>query len=315
MGLFRRSRKADDAEAAPDETFEFLNRRQAARVRELARQGFAELGVETVIRPDHLVGADGTVYGLASLMAACLHVDRGEREWPGLVHRHCRSLVDAMAEDVDASQLPAEEMLARVYLRVVGVSTLPHEWRDWYRYGRLITDELVELLFLDSPNSLRSLRQEDVDAFGADVLRRAGLENLLREPVDSVESFDCGEGARAAVVLGESVYTASRILVLPDLLRRVYGERSYPNGVVVGVPFRHQVVLHPVDSRAVIPAIQTMADFVHAGFTDGVGSVCPYLFWWRDGDLRQLTFPGDDGGLVVRCDQDLTAVLNRLFDE
>jgi hypothetical protein len=315
MGLFRRSRSADDDSAAPDETFEFLTRRQAARVRELAQQGYAELGVETVIGPDHLVGADGTVYGLANLMAACLNADRGERSWPALVRRHCHSLVQAMADTVDATELPVEEVLERVYLRVVGVSTLPDEWRDRYRYGRLITDELVELLFLDSPQSLRSLRQEEVDAFGADVLRQAGLENLLREPVDAVESFDCGEGAVASVVLGGSVYTASRILALPDLLRRVYGERSYPDGVVVGVPFRHQVVLHPVDSRAVVPAIQRMADFVHAGFADGVGSVSPYLFWWWGGQLRQLTFPGEDGGLLVRCDEDLTAVLNRLFED
>lgn len=314
MGLFRRSSNRQDGAALPDEVFGYLSRRQAARVRELARQSYAELGIETVIRPDHLTGADGTVYGLANLMAVCVNTERGEREWPGLIRRHCRSLVTAMADDRDPAGLPLEEMLARVYLRVVGVSTLPDEWRDRYGYGRLIADELVELLFLDSPESVQSLRQESVDAFGVDVLRQAGLENLLREPVEAVEHLNCGAGAQAAVVLGDSVYTASRILAMSDLLRRVYGERSYPNGVVVGVPFRHQVVLHPVDSRAAVLAVRTMADFVHAGFTDGVGAVSPYLFWWRAGELRQLTFPDEDGRLVVRCDEDFAAVLDSLFD-
>lgn len=313
MGLFRRSSRNDAGSTRRDEVFGFLTDAQAARVRELAQQAYAELGIETVIAADHLVGSDGTVYGLSNLMAACGNTDR-EREWPELVRRHCRSIVTAMADDRDPAALPLEEMLSRVYLRLIGISTLPADWREGLGYGRVLTDDLVELLFLDYPESVRTLYQATVDVFGEDVLRQAGLENLLREPIDAVETLDCGDGARASVVIGESVYTASRVLALPDLLRRVYGERSYPNGVIVGIPFRHQVVLHPIDSRAVVPAIQRLADFTYAGFTEGVGSVSPYLYWWRDGALRRLTFPGEDGGLVVRCDEEFTGVLNSLFE-
>ncbi len=311
MGLFRRQRRDP---SPPDPDFAFLTEEQAARVRDLARTAFAEIGVEVVVRSDHLLADDGTVYGLANLMATCHQAGRGERDWPDLVRGHVHRIYSATRDRRDPAELPVEDVLARVRLRAVGTATLPQDWRAAHGYGRVVADDVVELLCLDEPHTVVTLRQRAVDAFGVDVLRRAGLENLLREPIDAVDVLDVGDGAQVHAVLGDSMYTASRILVLPDLLRRVYGEREYPDGVLVAAPLRHQVLLHPVDGPAVLPAATALVRLARTGFAEGVGSVTPNVYWWRAGVFTRLTSTDPDSGRVVlRADGEFGEVLARLL--
>jgi hypothetical protein len=165
---------------------------------------------------------------------------------------------------------------------------------------------------MDSPESVVTMRDEDVAAFGREELTRAGLENLLREPIDAVERLSVGDGADLHFVMGDSVYTASRMLVLPDLLTRVFGERTYPHRVLVAAPFRHQILVHPVDGLAAITAANAMAGFASRGFNESPGPVSPFLYWWQAGTYTQLSILNPQGELEIHADGDFADTINTL---
>lgn len=298
-----------------DPVFGYFTVEQGARFRALVRQTFAEAGVEVVSERDYLVADDGRQFGLSNLAAVCLDLldeGPGEKGWPAAVQRHVLTILRATAEDVALRDLPRQDVLARTYLRVIGRTAVPPEALDWYRYARPVAGDLIELLALDSPDSVRMLRDTDVEPFGADELRAAGLENLVKEPFDSYQVLTGDDGVQVHVVLGQSVYTASKILVLPDLLARTLGTRDLPHGVFVATPFWHQLAFVPVQDRSALASLPVLAGFAAKGYDEGVGAISPFVFWWRDGRLTQVSFPAEDGELVVRPDEDLLDVFEAL---
>lgn len=301
-------------EGPRDPVFSYFTESQGARFRSLVRQTFAEAGVEVVAEKDYLVADDGRQFGLSNLAAVCLDLldEAGEKAWPAAVQRHVHTILRATAEDVALRDLARDDVLARTYLRVIGRSAVPPEALDWYRYARPVAGDLIELLALDSPDSVRMLRDTDVEPFGADDLRAAGLENLVKEPYDSYQVLTGEDGVRVHVVLGQSVYTASKILVLPDVLARTLGSRDLPNGAFVAVPFWHQLAFVPVQDQSAIASLHVLVTFAARGFDEGVGAISPFVYWWRAGRLTQVSFAGDEGELVIRPDDDLLAVLESL---
>lgn len=309
MGLFgRRGDPRDPADGEQDPAVPFLSRAEAAEVRRLTQRAFAEAGVDVVIHPDRFEATDGREFGLWNLAATCRNAERGRRDWPGIVTRHVRAL---LAPTPSPESLSDEELLARTVVRVYGVDAVPVH-TGWFSYVRPIADDLVEALVLDLPESVLMLRDEDVARFDVGTLRQAGLERLLREPVDAIETVRGARGAAFQVVLGDSVYTASRILAMRDLLMRVYGERDHPDGVLVAVAHRHQVALHPLAGPEVVDVINAMAAFAKAGFDEGAGGVSPSLYWWHDGALTRVSQVTEDGSLAIVVEPDLADVLNRL---
>jgi hypothetical protein len=315
MRLWRRGRSSADAPGSePDAEFAFLTLAQAARLRSLAHQAFAEAGVEVVVRPGHLEAADGRVFGLGNLAATCLQLlqDGREKAWPEVVRRHAQVVLASPAMDAVLTELPREEVLRRTYLRLVGTATLPAEAWAWYRYARPVAGDLVELLAFDEPETVRMLRDEDVAALGLEDLRFAGLENLLRDRYDSHEVIRGPSGQSFHLVLGDSVYTASKLLVLPDLLARTVGEREPEFGVLVAVPHRHQIAFALVEPATLLSTVRTLAGFTAGRYEDGVGPLSPYLYWWKDGRVVQVSFLDDAGTLSIDATGEFGDLLRRL---
>jgi len=298
-------RRPDDS---PDATVPFLSEADGAEVRSLAQRAFAAAGVDVVIHDDHFRATDGRMYGLWNLAASCHNAPGGRREWPTVVERHVRALLAPTAEPED---LAHEEFLARTFLRVYGQGALPMDGEN-LSYARPVADDLIEALALDFPESVTTLRDQDVARFDLEELRRAGLEHLLREPVDEIETVDLRDGASFQVVFGESVYTASRILAMRDLLTRVYGEREYPDGVLVTVAHRHQIALHPLDGPEVVPVINALAGFAKNGFDEAPGGISPHLYWWHGGVLTRISRVDQDGGIGIEVRPELAEALERV---
>jgi hypothetical protein len=95
MPLFGR-RKQAAPEGPPDETFGFFTVEQAARFRDLARQGFAEAGLEVTVYADHVVDDAGRQFGLANVAAVCHNAPKGEREWRAITATHAAQIVRGM---------------------------------------------------------------------------------------------------------------------------------------------------------------------------------------------------------------------------
>jgi hypothetical protein len=316
MGIFRRRRDEDGGELPgdgdPDEVFPFLTVGQAARLRALTRQTFAEHGVESEILPDHLLAADGWRFGLQNLFATCHASPGGEKGWAAVVRAHVERVV-RLGDEPSPAERSAEQLLGRAFVRVCGESTLPS--MEAFGYRRKLGGDLVELLAYDSPDAVAYLTDAEVDRVGADALRAAGVENLLAEPFGDVHWLDAPKSARFAVLLGESVYTASRLLTLDDVLRRSLGEADTPNGVVVSVPNRHQLAFHRPEDGSLIRAIEGLTRFTIDNFGDGAGGVSPHVYWRPPGGgvLQQLTEIEGPGQVSVRIDGAFADVVQRLL--
>ncbi|HET9655469.1 MAG TPA: hypothetical protein VFP72_08950 [Kineosporiaceae bacterium] len=307
LGWRRRGGHEPDGPQEPDPVYGYLTAAQGARLRSLVRQSFAERGVEVTLLPDRVETAGGGQYGLTNLAATCNASPA--REWPSIVAWHVETVLRALSAP-PVSELDDATVLAHVFVRVMGLSAVPD--LSALDYRRELGGDLVELLALDSEHSVSLLLDGHVERFGVDTLRHAGLVNLLAEPFGSCDQVEVGDGGSFHCLLGDSVYTASRLLTLDDVLRRCTGEADAPHGVLACVPNRHQLAFHVLTDATVLTVLPAMARFALAGFTDGVGPVSPYLYWHRRGTLTQLSRTDSGGDLRIEVGDEFAEVLQRL---
>jgi hypothetical protein len=279
-------------------------------MRSLVQRTFAERGIEVSLQADRVEAAGGAQYGLTNIAAVCRTTP--EKNWPGLIAGH----IDRVLRALDApaiADLDDEAVLSRVFVRLMGASMVPD--LSWYGYRRDLGGDLIEVLALDSEDSVTLLADRDVERFGLEELRNTGLVNLLAEPFGNWEEIEVLPGVSFTRVLGESVFTASRMLTLTDVIRRTYGDVPTPDGILVCVPTRHQLAFHVVQDSGVMPTLPAMARFALSVYDSGVGPVSPHLFWHQDGQLHLLSRLDEDGALRIEVDGAFAAVLERLADE
>jgi hypothetical protein len=225
--------------------------------------------------------------GLANVAAQC-HAASSEAEWPGIVAAHVRRVEAMAATDVLAEATP-DQALAQTYAMLYAASPALSP-DSGYGYAREALPGLLEVLAFDSPDSFRLLTDGEVDRLGGvATLREAGRANLRALPVESAERVAPAGGVEFDVLSGESVYTASRALVLGDTLGRL-GQAEPARGVLACLPSRHQLAVHPLggDDPAIAP-LSEMARFAHAGYSQGIGRLSPHVYWWHDGGWEQVS--------------------------
>jgi len=302
--------RSDQAVGAADADFPFLTVDDAARLRALTRDAFAELGVETHIHGDYLQAADGERFGLRALFVNCQDAGSGERARRRTIRDHVAQVVHLRSLP-GPSDLPAEQLLAGATLVVAGQESLRDDAP--FDYRRPLGGDLIELLALDSPGCLTYLDDEQVERVGAAALRSAGLERLLTEPFGDLHDLSAPQAGRFTALVGRSVHTAARLLTLDDVLRRATGTGRTPDGVLVAVPNRHQLVFHRPQDAALLGVVHGMLKFTVAGYETGAGPISPHLYWRPPGGspLEQLT--SLDGDVIrVRIQGHFAEIVERL---
>jgi hypothetical protein len=304
MGLF--NRKSRDRDEPADETLSELTVSDAQRLRDLVRGCMATAGYEVTVYAGHVEDADGRQFGLGSLARRLADPDLPAKRWPQVVDDHISRLL-ASVDGPDEFDVPTEDLLERTYLRVYEAGSLPDA--DWWTYGREVLPGVLELLALDLPDSVATFNDEQVTKHGLDRLRVAGLRNLRSEQVDERATHDGVE-----ILIG-SMFMASTVLILRELVLRTTGEAHLPNGVLVAVPFRHQLLYHVPRDAEVVEALNTMAALAAIGYDREVGPISPHVYWWEDGEFHQITQRDDDGRVEVHVQGGFADVLTRLFPE
>jgi hypothetical protein len=311
VGLFRRGPRRDGRDAPRDPEFSFFSADEGARFRAQVREAFAEKGLEVTVYADVVSDSAGRQFGLGNLAAVCHNDERGPRAWPELVRQHVGMVLRTMEAPSALETLPTEQIRAQLYPRVIGADGLNPEN---FAYARSVAPGLYEILALDLPESVMMLTDEALEPLGdLQYLRDQALYNLRGLPVEGHETVKDSEGMRFEVVLGDSFYTASRVLALDSLVRQVTGEQLTADGALVAMPFRHQLAFHAIHDTGMIPALNAMASFAATGYEDTPGAISPYVYWWRDGTLTQLSDRDEDGeGLRILVDDDFQELLERL---
>lgn len=306
VGIFKR--KSPEAETA-DSDLTFFTVSGANNFRAIAREVFAEMGLEVQIHPGHAVDDSGREFGFWNVAAACY--EQPQSSWRGVIREHLQRVLASFEApdpfDVLASQEVARRTFARLYdeTSIPGIDGYPH---------RELAPGIVEMLALDLPDTVAVVNHDNANKFGGwETLQRHGIENLRGLEIEQLETLPAPGGGTFNALLGESAYTASRALLLPDLATELTGQRVQEDfGWLMSVPNRHQVVWHIIEDATVVSALNGMARFTAMGYADAPGSVSPHVFWWDGTSYEQLTHVREDGGLAVLVGPAFQAVLESI---
>ncbi|MFD9976405.1 hypothetical protein ACFWZR_19235 [Streptomyces sp. NPDC059017] len=311
MRLFRRGPKRDGDDAPRDAEFAFFSVAEGSRFRGQVREAFAERGLEVTVYSDAVTDSAGRQFGLGNLAAVCHNDERGPRVWPKVIRGHVGMVLRTMDAPSALDTLPPDQIRSQLYPRVIGSEGLD---RESFRYARALAPGLSEVLALDLPESVMILTDDALEPLGdVPVLRERAMANLRDLPVEGHETIKDAGGMRLEVVVGDSFYTASRVLVLDALVRQVTGQQITEDGALVALPFRHQIAFHVIRDAGVIPSLNALAAFAASGYADTPGAITPYVYWWRDGRLTQLSDRDEGGeGLRIVVGEDFQDMLQRL---
>ncbi len=315
MGLFGRRAEPERAAvpAPPDEELTFFTVDEAARFRRLVREVLAGMGREVEVGPQSVVTDDGREWGLWNVAASAHNDEDGDRAWPEVVRSHFeKTFKNAESSTQDLSD---DEYRGALRMRLVEESPLAQLGADAFDHALEWAPGVVRVPVLDLPDSVATPPREDLERHGdlAGILDLAwrntaalvGTEELVRERIEH-------EGRHVWCVFGESFFTASLALVLPDLVRRFEPGADLEQGVLFGVPYRHQVDYRVLDSsEAALDALVLLPGFVAMGYGDSPGPLSPHTYLWLDGAVTPVTAVAPDGTLTVTPGPHLEGLLPR----
>lgn len=282
-----------------------LTTRQADYLRDLVRGYHSARGATVTVAGSTVHAAQGT-QSLHNLAEFCRRAD--PRAWPELVEQHLGALESATRAKADGP----EEMLRGTYLRLVPDDAIPPEAASSFRYARHVATGLLEVLAWDLPDAVRLLDDRAVAGAGLEALRAAGRANLVAEPVE-YDTWRAESGAVLHAVSGESMFVASKALVLDELARAVTGRELPPEGALFTAPSRHHLVFHPLEDRHVVGAVNDLAAFGLGAHNDNPGPLSPRLYWWHQGSVSCLTRIDDETrSFSVEPPDELMAIMRRL---
>lgn len=304
MGIFKR--KSPEAETA-DSDLTFFTCSKANEFRAIAREVFAEMGLEVQVRPGHAVDDSGREFGFWNVGAACY--EQPQSKWRGVIREHLQRVLASFEAPDPFDVLASQDVSRRTFARLYDEASIPGI--DGYP-RRELAPGIVEMLALDLPDTVAVFNYDNANKFGGwEALHRQGIENLRGLEIEHLETLPAPGGGTFNALLGESVYTASRALLLPDLATEVTGQRVREEfGWLMSD--RHQVVWHIIEDATVVAALNGMARFTAMGYADAPGSVSPHVFWWNGTSYEQLTHVRDDGALTLRVSPAFQAVLNSI---
>jgi hypothetical protein len=300
-----------------DDVLAFFTIAEGARFRGYVVEEFAQQGLTVVAEPGQVRTADGLAFGLYDLAAKCHAVGRRSRLWRTVIGEHIEVALRAAAKPHPVQSADQAELEVHARLRLWDATRMDPVERARYGYATEIAPRVVELLVYDDEDSVLPLSDGLLERFDIRAVRAAALHNLLLEPVDEHDLLTeglrgPGDGTRLHVLFGQSYYVASKALVMRHVLSTLFGDRDYPHGVLVAVPGRHLMYLHPVESPSVVPSLNTMAYLARQRYRDEPGALSPEVYWWNGTDLTPVTA---DGAVQVPSDGDFRAALDAVIDD
>jgi len=294
----------------PEADLHFLSQAQARLVQKLFREAMAERGHELVIDDDgNLKDAQGSLYGLRNIAVLCRDHPGGEKEWPQLIAGYADHILKGNSRETRAevAALSPEQARGLVYLSIFRAASLGPGLAG-YRSAPELAPGLLELLALDMPDNTVFLDDVQVDRLGGrESLREAALANLRALPAPVYRRMGT-PNAHFEAIGDDSHFTASRVLVMPDLLSRVL-DTDAPYGVLAAMPARHWAFIHVLVDETAAPSLRMMAAMARASYGREQGQISPDVFWWRDGSWMPVPSVESGGKVTLRPGPELSFLL------
>jgi hypothetical protein len=261
----------------------------AALLRRLVQSWLVEHGREGVMAAGE-VKLDG-LHGLTNLARLCAQQPGGPADWPGVIDAHFATLLPALQNRVDADALSPADFTSRVMLRLWPDDMLGLNANTMAGWAN-VAPGLVQTLVLDEPNTVRSVAVSQAARVGEQILLRAARDNLAQAHYE--RHIADWHGIRVDVLRSDSSYMASQLLVLDDILGRMYPYEVAPSGVLVAVPDRSMMLLHVVASGTGTRVVSAMRRYARERHGHAPWPLSPHVYWWYDGELSVADTPVSD---------------------
>jgi hypothetical protein len=244
---------------------------------------------EGIIAPDYEVLSRRGVFGLQNIAQKCSHAER--ERWDKLIAEH----FDCLFEPNDAENVLSVDMRSlnavqgRIRSRLYPEAILKQTSAIVHR---TVADDLLEVLVLDLPKSVRTVSRNEADRWPLtdDELFMLGRRNLSRD-TSLRDTRVPLPGSVLHMFSGDNFYGASHLLVFERYLTQ-----ALPHGMVVSVPKRDVIIGHYIRNIGVLEAISGMLQVTAGMYDEGPGSLSPNLYWYRNSSLTLLPYEARNGG-------------------
>jgi hypothetical protein len=256
---------------------------------DLARRG--EISIEDGVAELEIEGGGQHRLGLQNLAQLCNQVER--EQWDALVREHFdRVIVSTHTHDLEAIGRDFQQVRRIVKVRLYARESLGDLTDSTIH--RALGEDLVAVLVYDLPDAVATVPTDAPKQWPIplDRIFEIALENVLAQDEVETETLELDDGTRFHVMVGDSFFVTSRLLVLEQHLDPIT-----PMGALVAVPNRHTMLYAPIVDLTVVDTLQAMAILAQRRHAEGPGSLSPTLYWWRDGHLLALPVEVDDDGV------------------
>lgn len=248
--------------------------------------------------------------GLLNLAQLCRL--RSSEDWASTVRLHFDGLLNATGSERDFSAKAHDFSFAKDH---IGVRIYPTEYtnaiKDGLIIGRSMADDLYAMLVFDLPDSIVGIRPEQTIQWNMtnQELFELGLENI-RNKYRFRPTPQLLEGVNFHLLVEDHHYAPN---ILFDLEKM--DALKTEHGMLVGVPNRHAVLIHPVVDIKVMQAMNRMIPAIHGMYKDGPGSISEKLYWLMNGKFIPLPYTIDSTNILLDPPESFLNVLAYLGED
>ena len=264
---------------------------------------------EGLVKPDLTNFPYSSTFGLQNIAQICQQADRDE--WRDLITAHFDSIFEVKDEDnalrvqLDDFHKVKPQLRARLY----PVDIVNHTTEIVQRAG---PEGTLEVLALDLPTTVRTVSSSEINGWGldADDLFSIGRQNLRATSKLKPNTIQLEPGTSLTVYTGDPFYAASHALIIDD-----YVPPANQHGVLVGVPKRDILIVHPIQNIGAMEAAGAMLQVIVGMHRDGPGSISPNLYWYHEGEYTVLPYELEDQSLRFLPPDDFAELLDELGED
>lgn len=224
--------------------------------------------------------------GLLNLAQHCHQLP--VESWGETIRKHFDTLLLGTPKFVEfTDELASDFSRAKEYLKV---RVYPSDYAADLAatVSESVAEDLIMVLVYDLPESVASVHPNHVEKWGVPPhdLFQLGLRNVRAEGLMEPERIDLGEGVYLDQYENpESFFGASHVLLLHE-----YFDPQPELGLLVSIPHRHGMVVHPIRDSGALISIRALIYLTPRLYEQGPGSITPSIYWYRSGLLTRLPY-------------------------
>lgn len=234
--------------------------------------------------------ANGLIYGLVNLAQICNQLPMDD--WDVQIADFIRGVRKASGGGDDA---PRDFESVRPMLKVRLFATDAFDPKLILRQE--VSEGFMVGLVIDLPDKVMSVAPDVARTYGMSSfdLFELGMRNVVEGTTAERMTHELSEGAVLNIFTGDDFFVASLALALDTLAG------AGPDlGRLVIVPNRHQTVWVDLESAKALDALGSLVFMARGMFTEGPGSISPYVYWVRNGRWQRLEIELTDEGIGVQ---------------